>query len=288
MSFWCSRETKSDLDYRNFFGMLPDERDIPRVDYKFNAMIAEEINALQPLPSPFAAAYELCKDKGVSQKWYLNSVRMERGDLATDVFSGGLSMPAVLIGNAAHAIPELLSLDDINAAIWDGIDLCKVIVRNYNDDRLFSQISDDNCASKSRSWQRLCAGWEERWLTAHGMPYDLREARSTWVKLARTSRLTEQQTMSPSEFESAIKGDRRALQAYKKRELARWNDIQQKIRARYERKNAMVIPPGVDPTKVVIRYLDSGPQPEETGERKVTQDRRSDRSRFPGPYKGDS
>ena len=49
-------------------------------------------------------------------------------------------MSAVLIGNAAHAIPEIYAPDDINSAIVDAFDLCHMIVDRYNDDKLFSQI----------------------------------------------------------------------------------------------------------------------------------------------------
>ena len=68
---------------------------------------------------------------------------MARGNLATEVFSGGLSMPAVLIGNAAHAIPEILSPADIDRAMFDAIGLCSMIVERYDDDELFSQITED-------------------------------------------------------------------------------------------------------------------------------------------------
>ena len=50
MSLCYSRMTTSDQDYLDFFGFLPDEREIPRVEYKFNVTIAEEIDSLQPLP----------------------------------------------------------------------------------------------------------------------------------------------------------------------------------------------------------------------------------------------
>ena len=113
----------SPQDYHALFGFQPDERVIPRVEYRLDAMIGTEIDSLQPLPPPFAAAHELCKNIGVSQKWCLNSIQMGGGNLATDVFSNGLSMPAVLVGNAAHSVPEFLFPADISWVIMDAMDL---------------------------------------------------------------------------------------------------------------------------------------------------------------------
>ena len=148
--------TTSNEDYYAFIGFQPNETDTPKVDYKFDKMIGGELDSLQPLPAPFATAYEICKNTCVSQKWNLNSVRMTRSQVATDVFSDGLSMPAVLIGNAAHAIPELISPADINWAMMDAMDLCYMIVERYDDDKLFFQISKDYYDIKFPRWTKLC------------------------------------------------------------------------------------------------------------------------------------
>ena len=125
-----------------------------RVDYRFDAKIGAEIDSLQSLTSSFAAAYELCTNVGVSQKWYLKSVMMGRNDLATDVFSNGSSMTAILVGNAAHFISDILSSADIIWVVVDVMDLCYMIVERYNDDRLFSQISNDYYDIKLARWQQ--------------------------------------------------------------------------------------------------------------------------------------
>lgn len=79
----------NDEDYHAFFGLAPDEKDIPRVEYEFNTMVAEEINAMRLLHPQIAMAFELCKEFGVSQQWNLNSVQTGRGSLATCVSSDG-------------------------------------------------------------------------------------------------------------------------------------------------------------------------------------------------------
>ncbi len=272
MTLWYSRMAASPQDYHSLFGFAPDERDTPRVDYRFNATIGAEIDSLQPLPPPFAAAYELCKNIGVSQKWYLNSVKMGRSDLATDVFSGGLSMPAVLVGNAAHAIPDILSPADISWVMIDAMDLCYMIVERYNDDRLFSQISNDFYDIKFRRWQKSLHRWDEKWLSAHGLPYNSTRARETWMKLNRASRPVEREAMSESDFNSLPRRARLAVQQFENRERARWDLIQQRIRERFERKHAFTIPEGVEPTKLVLPYIDSRSLPAGNSERQSTQD----------------
>ena len=121
-----------------------------------------EIDSLQPLPAPFAAAYELCKGIGVSQQWYLNSVQMGRHDLATDILSDRLSMPAVHIGHAAHSISEFISPADISWMMMDAMDLCYMIVERYNNDRLFSQVSKDYYDISFSRWRRSLHECDEK------------------------------------------------------------------------------------------------------------------------------
>jgi len=256
MQLWYSRLAISNQDYNAFFGLNIDERDIPRVKCKFDARVARELDCLRPLPPPFAEAYDVCKGRGVSQKWYLNSVRMRSG-LATDVFRGGASMPAALIGDAGHAVPDFLSSGGINWAMMDAIDLCSMIVQRYDDDEQFSRIAKDFYDLRHRWWQKVHFDWEETWTTAHGLQYDSDQAKSQWVRLTRTSRLPERKIMSESEFESLPDGHKPAIQLYKDKEDARWAVIQKRIRDRLELKHAFDTPPGIEATKVVLRYLDS-------------------------------
>ena len=269
MTLWYSRLTKSTQDYHDFFGFQPDERDTPRVDYRFDEMIGRELDSLQPLPAPSATAYTHCKNNSVSQKWYLNALRMRRSDLATDVVSDGMSMPAVLIGNAAHAIPEILSAADINWAMMDAFDLCHMIVERYDDDRLFSQITKDYYDIKYWQWHKLLIKWEQKWTSAHGLPYGPSKAIWTWVKVARTARLPNRETMPESEFKRLKHRDTRAIQQYKENGQARWRKIRQRIRDRFERKHAFSLLPGAKPTKLVLRFLDSTALPDDNGEQET-------------------
>ena len=101
-------------------------------------------------------------------------------------------------------------------------------------------------------------------MAAHGLPFDYIDTRFKWVKMQRVSRLHERHVMSEFDFKSLPNGNRRAILQYKDREQARWNVIKQRVRNRFERKNAFKVPPGVDPTKLVLRYFDSRPPPKES------------------------
>lgn len=81
-------------------------------------------------------------------------------------------MSAVLIGNAAHIIPEILSSDDINWAMSDALELCRMIVDRYDYDKLFSRIANDFYAKRLDIWHGLRTSWEEKWMRAHALPYD--------------------------------------------------------------------------------------------------------------------
>lgn len=166
-------------------------------------------------------------------------------------------MPAVLIGDAAHALPDSLAPGGINWALMDAIDLCAMIVQRYDDDEQFSRIAEDFYDLRHPWWQKLHFDWENNWTTAHGLERNSDKLQSWWVRLTRTSRLPERKVMSESEFENLPNGHKQAIQLYKDTEDARWAVIQKRIRDRYELRHAFNTPPGVEATKVVVRYLDS-------------------------------
>lgn len=249
MNFWYSRLATSNKDYRAFFGFEIGERDIPRVEYNFDAEIAREIDFLQPLAPPFDEAYDMCKSQGVSQKWHLNSVRIERDDLTTDSINGKASIPTVLIGDAGHAVPEYLSPGAINWAMMDAIDLCSMIVQRYDDDELFSRIAKDFYDLRHRWWQKVLFDWEETWATAHGLHYDVTQARLRWVLLTKTSRFPERQFMSENEFQSLPDAYKQARQRHKDEEGTRWADIQKRMRDRFENRHAFDTLPGTEVMK---------------------------------------
>lgn len=120
-------------------------------------------------------------------------------------------MPAVLIGDAGHAVPDFLSPSGINLAMMDAIDLSSMIVQRYDDDEQFSRIAKDFYDLRHRWWQKVLFDWEETWTTALGLQYDSDQAKLQWVRLTRTSRLPERKIMSESEFESLPDGHKQAI-----------------------------------------------------------------------------
>ena len=114
MSLWYSRLAAAEEDYQAFFVFLPDEQEIPRVEYQFDKRLRDEIESLRSSLLPtLALAFDLCKHAGVSQKWQLNAIRLGRSDYPADLFRGKTRMPAVLIGNVAHARPESFAAADL-------------------------------------------------------------------------------------------------------------------------------------------------------------------------------
>ena len=277
VSLWYSRLITSDEDYYKFYGFSPNESNMPHVDYKFNALVAEEIDeieSLRPLPHPFDVAYNLCKAGGVSQKWKLHSV--QGSALQTDIMRKGLSMPAVLIGNAAHAIPETFSPGDISNAMADAVSLCSMIVERYDDDKLFSTISEDYYRLKYPIWRKLLIDWEIRWKRAHGMPF-VEKGPHRWVPILRTSYLPPREDTVELDLTSLPAENRRKIVQFREREAARWEEIQQRIRDRHKFRDAFKTRKGVNPTKLVLRYLDSkSPPPAEERSRADVQKRVAD------------
>ena len=272
-----SRPVTSRQDFREFYGFDIHERVVPRVEYTFNADVAQEIQSLGPLPSPIDLAFHYCKARAIGQKWQLNAIRMGMQQLAPEVVRNGMSMPAVLIGNAAHALPDICSAGSINAVISDAMKLCDMIVDRYENNQAFARIPEDHHSGRVSYWQSLILSWEYDWLKAHGMPYE-RSAKGTrwaqWVKLEATYR--ENKVQSETNYRennaqseaSNLGDDRKDLQRFQEREAARWDQVQQRIRDRLERRGRISLPPGVEPTKLVVRYIDSSSLQDEGDEAK--------------------
>lgn len=87
--------------------------------------------------------------------------------------------------------------------------------------------------------------------------------------------------MSESEFKRLPNGDRRQVQVYKDNEQARWKAVQQRIRNQMGRKDAIMVPHGVEPTKLVLRYLDSTAPLEETVNTKNPQEHEAGEAEHP-------
>ncbi|KAL8640382.1 MAG: hypothetical protein Q9226_008756, partial [Calogaya cf. arnoldii] len=269
MSLWYSRLAATDEDYRTFFGISPGEQEIPRVGYHFDERVKDEIELLRNSLHPtLAMAFDCCKHSGVSQKWLLNAIRFERRDYPTEVFRGETSMPAVLIGDAAHARPGIFAPDDMSWAMLDAFDLCHLIVERYKDDKLFLSIPYDYYDLKARRWERLHLEWEGSWHAAHGLQHKRGDAKFTWVNIVR-ARKQQQRTeqMADTNLDDLSERSQRKVQQFLKGEEARWALIQEKINSQFERSNAMKYAfqtkPQDEPTELVLRYLDSiSPQPD--------------------------
>ena len=242
-------------DFERFWGFSVEERDIPRVEYQFNPMIKDEIDSLLPLPHPFDRAYELCKSFGISRKRPMNCVRTEGRELTNYVGRGGLTMPAVLIGNAAHAVPEDFPDDHINRALWDAIDLCTMIVERYDDDRLFSTIGQDFYALNSVFWQKFPDKWARKWMDAHALPLEHDDDRLQWVKLRRVVRISNEET--ELKLDEVPPGKKKSMLKHKENEQASWEQIQRRIRNQYIVGKAFTPQPGIKSSEIVLRYLDS-------------------------------
>lgn len=187
----------------------------------------------------------------------MNCVRTGGRELTTEVFRDELAMPAVLIGDAAHAVPEFYSATDINQALWDAIDLCSMIVKRYDDDQLFSTIAQDFYASKSVRWQKFPKEWARKWMDAHGLPHDYLNDRLYWVKLRRAVRIGGHGDQIGSNFDELPPWKQEAMLKYKEKEEASWEQIQKRIRDRYTVDKAFTPQPGVRSSEIVLRYLDS-------------------------------
>ena len=261
MSLWYSRASRSIQDLGAFFAFSPEEKRNSRPSHAYDPMIAEEIHCLQPLPAPLALAYELCKAAGVSHKYRLLAVR-HRGEYGpqpiTEVIAGELRLPTVLIGGAAHAIPTTFSRGDINDAIYDALDLCRMIVERYHNDELFARLPEDYYHWRSRRWQDLRREWEERWFTAHGLPYDSFFARKWWVGSRLDVRNSLPAVREEKDFES-LQGEEKSTTSrdHQREGMERWRKVEHKLNERLKRKPAAGVPPGVVPSKIVLRYIDS-------------------------------
>ena len=264
LSLWFSRMITSEEDYHAFYGVPITEKSRTRPDFQFDPIVAAEIETLQPLPPPLEMAYAQCKASSVSQKMALNCVMgVSRSTRSEEIVRGNVSLPAVMIGDAAHAIPELLSPDAINATILDAKALSRMIIERYDDDSAFATIPRDFYDRNLETWGRLPWIWANKWIKAHGLPY---EHWKYWVKQsppfsARDHRANPiAPNRGPDHWAQCKLGAQDmspTILRFKKGEEERWNRTED--RKANSRLRTLAYQPklGVQQTEIVVRYLDS-------------------------------
>ena len=284
LSFWYSRKIDTEEDYVAYHGVELGERGTQRVEFTYSPFVAKEIESL-PLPHPFDKAYPIFKAISVSQKTALTCIQENELDLATEVIRDGLSLSAVMIGDAAHCVPEIFSQESINRAIWDAIDLCSKIVQSYDDDEeMFARIPLDFYDDQNRYWSKLSRDWALRWTAAHDLPEDYLKSKkflSHWVKVRRVVELADPGDRSNVGSEILFPN----IQRYKAREEERYERRKKRFSDRFERVHAFESRPGIEASELVVRYLDSRPQHDHTTEGGNKQQSTSKAERPRGPSK---
>jgi len=99
-------------------------------------------------------------------------------DLVTRVSVGSASVPAVLIGDAAHSLPEIHSHDDINHVVYDAINLARMIRDRQYDDSQFQRIPEEFYKLALPRWDKYRLEWEERIAKLYGL-----EEKLKWTKI---------------------------------------------------------------------------------------------------------
>ena len=257
LSLWYSRMITSEEDYRSFYGGSINEKLRTRPDFQFDSMVAAEIESLQPLPPLFEMAYARCKASSVSQKMVLNCIMGVGQDKKyEEVVRGNLSLPAVMIGDAAHGVPESCSPGTLNETISDALILGRRIIERYHDDSAFASIPKDFYYRRCDMWRVLPGKWAEKWMTAHGYENSMpsyRSYRDYWVKQSAPSRepdhraqfILESKDMDPN------------VLLFKQHEEERWRKVEQRMHAYRSRQLAYKSKSTIQSTKMVVRYLDS-------------------------------
>lgn len=262
LSLWYSRMITSEEDYRAFYGAPITEEHITRADFQFDPMIAAEIESLQPLPEPIHKAYARCKASSVSQKIKLSCVmRVACNQRYQEIVRGNLSLPAIMIGDAAHGIPESCSPDSINDTIWDATVLGRMIIERYDDDSAFATLPTDFYGRQRGAWACLPRRWAEKWMKAHG--FDISKLhgwngfsfahKDYWEKQSEPGRFSNHKL----QCEAESKDMKFAITRYKEHEVDRWKKILERKNASRIRRVAYKRKLEIQSTEIVVRYLDS-------------------------------
>ena len=262
LSLWYSRMITSEEDYRAFYGTSIREKPTTRPDFQFDPMIAAEIESLQPLPDPFEKAYARCKASSVSQKISLNCVMgVAYSPRYEEIVRDNISLPAVMIGDAAHGLPDSFSSDSINGTVADAFTLSRMILQRYDNDSAFTSISADFYERERDVWGWLPRMWAEKWMKAHG--FDLKtlrgwngftfDHRSYWEKQSAPGRLPDHSVQRKLESKDIDSG----ISRFMENEEERWKKVEQRMRSNWQRQMAYKREPGAQKAKIVVQYLDS-------------------------------
>lgn len=149
-----TRMAESNEEWRDFYGMWPNQRDVSYVESGFDPKVQEEISTnLGSLPPPFDTAFELAKKITIHSRVTLDSVQVPFDRLPRRLTGNTASAPAVIIGDAAHKVPQFIDPDSIAHACLDGVFLGENIVAAAEDDELFRLVPEHFYRDSQRRWR---------------------------------------------------------------------------------------------------------------------------------------
>lgn len=160
------------------------------------AMI-NDISRLGTLPHPFPPVIELLRSKmHLFFTLTYSAVRTPLDLLPTKVSIDNLAAPAVLIGDAASAVPTEYSERQFNIAIQDGVMLAQLIRKRFDsaDDEAFNRIPVDFYIERYPMWEVSSGTGCKRFRDVHGIVIaDNEKLGDKWVRVRRHySRMTEE------------------------------------------------------------------------------------------------
>lgn len=154
-----SRMAQSNQEYYEHFGMWPNQRDISWTEKEFDPYIAQEIEALGPLPEPFRSAVRIAESGPVKARAALDIVSVPYDKLPRRLNVNTVSAPTVLIGDAAHKLPHVMDHGSVIQACLDGYILGENIIAAAEDDYLFSQVPENFYQACYSMWQERQRDW---------------------------------------------------------------------------------------------------------------------------------
>lgn len=171
ITFKFARPAASVEDYYAFYGLWPHERDVICMENQFDRSVLADIKRCGPLPRPFELLLERAQlPTALSFKAFPIAVRQKQTDLLNGLRTGegdkSGTVPAVLIGNAAHSLPFINNPDDLSHAVLDGVQCARLIIdardakgRRSNNcfkgvPRLFYEIAGPRWQEAEREWEQ--------------------------------------------------------------------------------------------------------------------------------------
>lgn len=162
----------SAAEFEAFHGYKINQWRSPFIGYQLTSVILDKLRAeFGKLPDMFERAIDAIKAAGYHQKMLCDTIWIPPSQLPTRLESGGKSIPCVLVGDAADAVPTVYDTFSITRVCSEAVLLGEIIAQAWKtEDGQLSNVAQMFYNRACHQWDLYRAFWLKHWDHLHDTP----------------------------------------------------------------------------------------------------------------------